>query len=81
MHEVVQMDFEYSDWYRKFGLNVGYYRKDRHFTQEAPAERINADRTTIGKIENALVGTSLDMLFRIADALEVEPYKLLEFRD
>ena len=75
------MDFEYSDWYRKFGLNVAYYRKDRHFTQEGLAEKIDADRTTIGKIENALVGCSLEMVFRISDALEIEPYKLLEFRD
>ena len=79
--EVNRMDFEYSDWYRKFGLNVAYYRKDRHFTQEGLAEKIDADRTTIGKIENALVGCSLDMVFRISDALEIEPYKLLEFRD
>ena len=75
------MDFEYSDWYRKFGLNVAYYRKDRHFTQEGLAEKVGAERTTFGKIENALVGCSLDMVFRISDALEIEPYKLLEFRD
>ena len=75
------MDFSYSDWYRKFGLNVAYYRKDRHFTQEALAEYIEADRTTIGKIENAQVGCSLDMVFRIAEALEIDPCKLLEFRD
>lgn len=75
------MDFKYSDKYRKFGLNVAYYRKDRRFTQESLAEAIDADRSTIAKIENATVGATLDMLFSIADALEVDPYKLLEFRD
>lgn len=74
------MDFQHSDKYRKFGLNVAYYRKDRRFTQEGLAEAIGADRSTIAKIENATVGASLDMLFSIADALGIEPYKLLEFR-
>lgn len=75
------MDFRHSDKYRKFGLNVAYYRKDRKFTQEGLAEAINADRSTIAKIENATVGTTLDTLFNIAEALDVEPCKLLEFRD
>ena len=75
------MDFRHSDKYRKFGLNVAYYRKDRKFTQEGLAEAINADRSTIAKIENATVGTTLDMLFNSAEALDVEPCKLLECRD
>ena len=75
------MDFRHSDKYRKFGLNVAYYRKDRKFTQEGLAEAINADRSTIAKIENATVGTTLDMLFNIAEALDVEPCNLLQFRD
>lgn len=78
---MIEVDFKHSDKYRKFGLNVAYYRKDRRFTQEGLAEAVGADRSTIVKIENATVGTSLDMLFNIADALEVEPYKLLKFRD
>ena len=60
------MDFRHSDKYRKLGLNVAYYRKDRHFTQEGLAEVIDVDRSTIAKIEGAL---------------ELPAYKLLEFRD
>ena len=81
IREVIKMDFKHSDKYRKFGLNVAYYRKDRRFTQEGLAEAINADRSTIAKIENAAVGATLDTVFDIADVLEIEPYKLLEFRD
>ena len=75
------MEFKHSDKYRKFGLNVAYYRKDRRFTQEGLAEAVGADRSTIAKIENASVGASLDMLFNIGDALGIEAYKLLDFRD
>ena len=75
------MDFKHSDKYRKLGLNIAYYRKDRGFTQDQLAEAIEASRVSIGKIETASVGISLDMLFDIADALEISPNKLLEFRD
>lgn len=75
------MNFKHSDKYRKLGLNVAYYRKDRSMTQEQLAETINVDRTSIGKIETASGGISMDMLFDIADALELPVYKLLEFRD
>ena len=72
------MDFRHSDKYRKLGLNVAYYRKDRHFTQEGLAEVIDVDRSTIA---GATAGASRDTLFDIADALELPAYKLLEFRD
>lgn len=75
------MDFKHSDRYRKLGLNVAYYRKDRGYTQEQLSEKIDASISAIGKIETAMVGISLDMLFDIADALEIPPNKLLEFRD
>lgn len=75
------MEFKHSDRYRKLGLNIGYYRRERSFSQEELAEAAGASRATVGKVEVGMVGISLDMLFNIADALDVEPYKLLEFRD
>ena len=75
----MNMDF-YKDYIR-FGLNVAYYRKLSGITQEQLAEMIDADRTTIGKLETAAVGASLDMVFSTARALNVAPIKLFDFRD
>ena len=75
----MNMDF-YKDYIR-FGLNVAYYRKLSGITQEQLAEMIDADRTTIGKLETAAVGASLDTVFSIARALNVAPIKLFDFRD
>ncbi|MGI6181034.1 MAG: helix-turn-helix domain-containing protein [Agathobaculum sp.] len=75
------MDFAHSDRYRKLGLNIQYYRKERSFSQERLAECAGISVSLLAKAENAFAGISLDTLFRIADALEVEPYKLLKFRD
>ena len=75
------MRFEYGDFYRKMGLNIAYYRKDRGLTQKALADALNIDESHLSKIERASVGISLDMLFDIAHALDVQACKLLEFRE
>lgn len=66
--------------YRLLGLNIAYYRRLRGYTQEKLAELAGVERITIGKLETAMVGASLDTIFDIADALEIEPIKLFGFR-
>ena len=75
------MDITQIDKYKQLGLNVSYYRHKRELTQEQLAEIVNIDRTHVGNLELARAGTSLDVVFRVADALEVPVYKLFEVRD
>ena len=75
------MKKEYHEYYKKMGLNIAYYRKSRKLTQEQLAEKIGIDQTHMSKIEVASVGISLDVLFALAQALDVLPSKFLEFRD
>ena len=70
------MDHDLKDKYIQLGLNLAYYRKMQNFTQEMLAEAIGMERQTISKLENASIGSSLDTIFKIANALEIEPYKL-----
>ena len=72
---------KYKGRYRTLGLNIAYYRKKCGLTQEGLAEKAGIERSRISKTEIAWVGTSLDMVYQIADALEVEPYKLFMERD
>lgn len=70
---------------RKFtslGLNIAYYRKKIGMTQEQLATLINVNRSYISKIESPNLQTqiSLDTLFDIASALEVDASKLVEER-
>ena len=69
---------EYKSRYRTLGLNIAYYRKQQGLTQEQLAEKAGIERSRVSKTEIAWVGTSLDIIFKIADALEVEPYILLQ---
>ena len=75
------MDISQIEKYKQLGLNVSYYRRKRELTQEQLAEIVNIDRTHVGNLELARAGTSLDVVFRVADALEVPVHKLFEVRD
>ena len=75
------MDIKQTRKYELLGLNVAYYRRRNKLTQEQLAELLGIDRTHMGNIELARSGASLDVIFRIADALEIPVYKLFEFRD
>lgn len=60
---------------------IGYYRKRKGMSQEELAEKLDISRQHLASIEapNMDRGLSLNLLFNIADALEIEPYLLLKF--
>lgn len=60
---------------------ISYYRKRRGFSQERLAEALGISRQHLAAIEapNMDRGLSLELLFRIADALEIDPHLLLKF--
>ncbi|MCL1822858.1 MAG: helix-turn-helix domain-containing protein [Oscillospiraceae bacterium] len=76
------MKKEYSESYRKLGLNIAYYRNDKGLSQEILAELIDIKQTVhISRIENGKSAPSLDVIFGIAKVLDVPVYKLFEFRE
>lgn len=75
------MKQEYSELYRKFGLNVVYYRKALRITQLELAEKLDIQRSHISAIELGNTGVSFDLLFRMCDVFGVKPKDLFDFRD
>ncbi|MCL2562823.1 MAG: helix-turn-helix domain-containing protein [Oscillospiraceae bacterium] len=75
------MDINQIKKYRKLGLNIAYYRKEKGYTQLQLSELLNIDRTHMGNIELARSGVSLDILFQMSDLLEIPVHKFFEFRD
>ena len=65
------------DIVRVFGTNLRRYRKTLGLSQEAFAEKCGMHRTYIGAIECFRRSISLENIGRIADALEIDAYKLL----
>lgn len=59
-----------------FGTNVRKYRMEKKLSQEKFAELCGLHRTYISDIECFRRSISLDNIQKIADALEIETYKL-----
>ena len=64
------------DIIKVFGSNVRKYRTLKQVSQERFAELCGLHRTYISDIECFRRSISLDNIQKIADALEVETYKL-----
>ncbi len=75
------MKEEYRDRYRKFGLNVVYYRKAMRVTQLQLAEMLDIERSHISAIELGNVGVSFDLVFKMCDVFGIKPKDLFDFRD
>lgn len=75
------MKLENKELYEKFGLNIVYYRKRKKLTQLQLAELVDVDRSHISAMELGKVGASFDVIFKLADVLEISPKELFDFRD
>ena len=64
------------DIVKVFGNNLRKYRMAQGMSQEAFADKCGMHRTYISAIECYRRSISLEKIQRIADALEIEAYKL-----
>lgn len=69
--------------YRQMGLLIAYYRKLNDYTQEELAELLEISPGYLSQVEaqSRMQPISLELLFRIADVLKIEPYRLLYFNE
>ena len=70
-----------EDKYYRIGLNIAYQRKLKKLTQVQLAEKVGISRTHMSNIEapNMLTPISLEVIFNIADALEIPVDILFKF--
>lgn len=76
------MDEKRLRQFRELGLTISYYRRLKGLAQTQLADLVGLSRTHISNIEAPKVRTSLslDSLFDIADALDVQVKELFNFR-
>lgn len=74
---------KYADRYKRIGLNIALQRKMKGLTQIQLAEKIGISRTHMSNIEapNMLTPVSLEVIFEIADALNIKPEVLFVMSD
>lgn len=61
--------------------NLKNIRTARGLTQEQLADKADVNQATISKIEKGSANVTLDMIQRLATALDVSPAELFEMRD
>lgn len=76
------MRFNNRDRFIELGLTIAYLRKLRGMSQEQLAEKAGMSRSHLSSIEapNIVRPFSLEILFNIADALNVEASDLLSVK-
>ncbi|HRZ80182.1 MAG TPA: helix-turn-helix transcriptional regulator [bacterium] len=62
----------------KFGSRLKHLRKFRKMSQDAVSLASGVDRSYLSEIENGKVSPTIDVIDRIAQALDVAPKELLE---
>jgi transcriptional regulator with XRE-family HTH domain len=58
--------------------NIRKYRNERNLTIEELANMVEVDYSQIGRMERGVVNANVSIIFDIAQALNIEPSKLLE---
>ena len=71
----------YESYYKTLGENIAFYRNRCKLTQEQLSAMAEMSRVHLSRVENADCAVSLDMVFAIANALGVEPYKLFQKKE
>ena len=74
-----EVGFKNRDRFVQLGLTIAAIRKMKGFSQEQLAEKAHISRSHLSSIEapNIVRPFSLEVLYNIADALDVEPGDLL----
>lgn len=74
-----EVAFGNRDRFIQLGITIAALRKIRGMSQEQLAEKANISRSHLSSIEapNVAYPFSLEVLYNIADALEVQPEDLL----
>lgn len=63
----------------KTKLKIREYRKLKGFTQIELAKKIGISRSFLSELESSKYDISMSLLLRIADVLELCPFKLVDF--
>ena len=71
---------EHQDVFKKIGLNIAYFRKDKNITQQKLADIIGISRNHLQRVERG-AAPSLDTLIDISSTLQVPLKMFFEFRE
>lgn len=72
---------EFNQFKKRIGLKIKYYRNLRDLTQEVLSEKIDCSVNYLSLVENGHKNISLNMIYRISKALDVNVSKIFDVED
>ena len=69
-----------QDFIVNLGVHIRQIREVKKISQQNLADLCDLPKTTIGRIERAEMNTTIKTLVKIANALEIDPKELLNFK-
>ncbi len=72
---------EFNQFKKRIGLKIKYYRNLRDLTQEVLSEKIDCSVNYLSLVENGHKNISLNMIYRISKALDVNASKIFDVED
>jgi transcriptional regulator with XRE-family HTH domain len=63
-----------QDFLKQVGENIRYFRRKANLSQEELAIKANLSTSFIGGVERGVDNISIESVYRIAEALSIEPY-------
>lgn len=73
------MDISEETFIANLGIHIRQLREKKGMSQQDLADDCNVTQNQIGRIERAEINTSVKNLVKIANALGVEPFELMDF--
>lgn len=74
------MDISEEDFITNLGIRIRQLREKKNISQQDLANDCNIQKAQIGRIERAEINTTVRTLVKIANALDIEPKDLLDFK-
>ena len=71
------MEHLIQDINKKIGIRIKIERFNRKISQETLAEKSGLNRTTIGYVERGEISPTIETLYKIATALDIELHDLV----
>ncbi|GAA4032747.1 helix-turn-helix transcriptional regulator [Flavobacterium cheonhonense] len=65
---------------KNMGIRIRQLREKKEFSQEYLANICDIPKNQIGRIERAEINTTIKTIVKIANALEIEPKELFNFK-
>lgn len=69
----------HEQFIKAFGDNLRNIRLEKGISQEELADRADLTLSQVGRVERGVTNTSVSMVYVFAKALDIEPYRLLQF--